>query len=56
MTLAQLAACCFVLFVLGTLALALDWPPLLAAADGVAVEIARYLLPVWDPFERAFLR
>jgi hypothetical protein len=56
MTLAQLAACCLALLVLGTLALALDWSAIHAAADGAAVEIARFFLPVWGPIERALLR
>lgn len=56
MTLAQLAFAFLAVLVLGSFALAFDWPALLVAADSAAVDIARFFLPVWEYLERGFLR
>ena len=56
MTLSQLASAFLVVLILGSLATALDWPALLVAAESAAVEIARFLLPVWEPLERVLPR
>ena len=56
MTLSQLAIAFLVVLILGSLATALDWASLLVAAESAAVEVARFLLPVWDPVERVLFR
>ena len=52
MTLSQLAFAFVACMLLGSVAVTLDWPALLVAADSAAIEAARFFMPVWEPLER----
>lgn len=56
MTLSQLAVALLAVLVLGSFALTLDWPALIASVDAAAVEAARFFLPVWEPLEQIIPR